>query len=181
MMTEDRYTMYIYFPFIYVHTMEYTLNYESLESVRWSKERKSSIISLLNTAQTFMIHQDKLRNGRNRKTINFEELNKCHSVESAHSEIGDGFAPFGWRNIFAIWSSLHSSSHLLMVALVLCDGWSVNCYYLNIVLDVESFCFSVILVTQITYQPGEVTNVSLLENCILSWQRSKNWLLSVES
>jgi len=40
----------------------------------------TSIVKLLNTKQSFMIHQDKFRQGRSKNHINFKALSKFHSV-----------------------------------------------------------------------------------------------------
>ena len=76
-----------YYSCIYCHAIPFTLKSERLRGIRWSLNQNQktykirSPLKLLNTDQTFMLHQDKLREGRRRKSINFEQLNRWHSLE----------------------------------------------------------------------------------------------------
>ena len=71
-----------YYSCIYLLTISYCIKMQKMkvESIGWSTVNKSSIIKLLNTNQTFIIKQDAFRYGKNKKRINFKELNKCHSI-----------------------------------------------------------------------------------------------------
>ena len=71
-----------YYSCIYCHAIPFTLKSERLRGIRWSLNQKQktykirSPLKLLNTDQTFMLHQDKLREGRRRKSINFKGIIK---------------------------------------------------------------------------------------------------------
>ena len=77
---QDIFDIFKHYSSIYTLTISYTLKYKRLNNIRWCDTTKSSIIKLLNTNKTFIVHQDKFRNGRNKKIINFKELNKYHFV-----------------------------------------------------------------------------------------------------
>ena len=72
--------IYNKYSFIYLLTISFCIKYKKIKEISWCNLSKSSIIKLLNTNQTFMIHQDKFRKGRNKKIINFKQLNKYHFI-----------------------------------------------------------------------------------------------------